>query len=377
MGTLYQRRKGGLFYGEFYTPEGKRVRRSLKTRDKVVAKERLRLAELGASPAARGRRQRLMDAIDGMIATMHDKADATKGFYQQKGRRLLKTFGNPFIHEIDREMLAAYIKRRLSNDREHGQASAHTVQKELITVRRALREAVDSNVLRAMPAFPRFSPKYKPRETWLTPEQFEAVSAELEPDRRLWASIAALAGGSLSEVEGVAWETVELDAVFELELQGAKVVGRMLIPGTKRETRRRWVPIAPALRHRLLEVPEKKRRGRVVGAWGNVRRDLHAAVARANKLASEQAAQRGEDPPPPIPRVSPNDLRRTFGSWLVQAEVPLLVVATLMGHSSTRMVERVYGRLSKKNLGSAIAKMPALSHKAPALPAGTTIDEVA
>ncbi|MGH7179913.1 MAG: tyrosine-type recombinase/integrase, partial [Tepidisphaeraceae bacterium] len=54
----------------------------------------------------------------------------------------------------------------------------------------------------------------------------------------------------------------------------------------------------------------------------------------------------------------PNDLRRTFASWLVQQGVPLLTVATLMGHSSTRMVERVYGRLSKQNLDSAIALLP-------------------
>jgi hypothetical protein len=81
--------------------------------------------------------------------------------------------------------------------------------------------------------------------------------------------------------------------------------------------------------------------------------DLRAAVARANKkLADELAADGAVDP---IPFVSPNDLRRAFASWLVH---PLLVVAALLGHSSTRVVEKVYGRLSAKNMDDAIAVLP-------------------
>ena len=51
-----------------------------------------------------------------------------------------------------------------------------------------------------------------------------------------------------------------------------------------------------------------------------------------------------------IPRVSPNDLRRTFASLLVQDGVPLDVVAKLLGHSSAAMVYRVYGRFTPSAL---------------------------
>ncbi len=221
----------------------------------------------------------------------------------------------------------------------HGCASPHTVSKELITIRRALREAHERGVLPVMPSMPRHSPKYKPKETWLTPEQFELVNAELEPKRQRWAALAGLAGGSHGEVERVEWSTVDL------------VRDRLRVPGTKRETRDRWVPIAPALKHRLLEVPLAERVGLVVEHWGNVRRDLHQAVVRANAKRPSQ---------PPIPRVSPNDLRRTFASWLVQSGVPLLTVASLMGHSSTRMVEKVYGKLSQQNIDDAVAALPKL-----------------
>lgn len=101
------------------------------------------------------------------------------------------------------------------------------------------------------------------------------------------------------------------------------------------------------------------RRAAVVEPWGNVRRDLRAAVARANR--NDTAVAKGRRPlaSRADPVHVPNDLRRTFASWLVQNDVPLLTVATLLGHSSTRMVEKVYGKLSAKNMDNAIAVLPA------------------
>ena len=262
--------------------------------------------------------------------------------YRVKGRRIAMTLGDPFVHEVTRDMLSEYVSKRMNaTDEKHGNASPHTVQKELITIRRALREAHERGVLAVMPAMPRHSPKYKPREVWLTPEQFEAVCAELVPHRVMWASLAALAGGSAGEVERCDWAKVDM---------GRR---RVFLPGTKRETRARWVGVAPALFARLEAVPLHERVGPVAGHWASVRRDLHAAVARANARA-----RRADPAAPPIPRVSPNDLRRTFASWLVQNKVPLLTVATLMGHSSTRMVEKVYGKLSQANYDEAIAALP-------------------
>jgi hypothetical protein len=59
-----------------------------------------------------------------------------------------------------------------------------------------------------------------------------------------------------------------------------------------------------------------------------------------------------------VPRVTLNDLRRTFASWLVQAGVSLYVVSRLLGHKSTRMVELVYGQLDEATLANAIARLP-------------------
>ncbi|MGH7633486.1 MAG: tyrosine-type recombinase/integrase [Gemmatimonadaceae bacterium] len=40
-------------------------------------------------------------------------------------------------------------------------------------------------------------------------------------------------------------------------------------------------------------------------------------------------------------------LRRAFASWLIQGGVSNRIVADLMGHGTTRMVDMVYGKLDE------------------------------
>lgn len=57
--------------------------------------------------------------------------------------------------------------------------------------------------------------------------------------------------------------------------------------------------------------------------------------------------------------VRPNDLRRTFASWLKQAGVDSTVVAKLLGHTTSRMVEIVHGHLNDPTTRAAVTKLPA------------------
>jgi hypothetical protein len=58
--------------------------------------------------------------------------------------------------------------------------------------------------------------------------------------------------------------------------------------------------------------------------------------------------------------VTPNDLRRTFASWMMQAGENTLTVAKLLRHSSTKMLERVYGQLADPALARAVESVPDL-----------------
>jgi hypothetical protein len=125
--------------------------------------------------------------------------------------------------------------------------------------------------------------------------------------------------------------------------------GRWLLqPGTKTPQSRRKVRIPDPLMPHLLAARPEAGTGPVVEPWLNIRRDLRAACKRAG-----------------IPPVSANDLRRTFASWMKQQGEDSAVVAKLMGHSSTRMVDLVYGRLNEENYIRAAARLPAFEMPEP------------
>jgi len=115
-----------------------------------------------------------------------------------------------------------------------------------------------------------------------------------------------------------------------------------MIHGSKNRYRRdRLVPIATHEQRSLLAYAlahAEAAGGMLFGPWQNVRRDLRIACARAD-----------------VPPVSPNDLRRTFGTWLRKQGVDPSLIAPAMGHADSRMVERVYGRLPPEDLRAQIA----------------------
>ena len=113
--------------------------------------------------------------------------------------------------------------------------------------------------------------------------------------------------------------------------------GWVHIRGTKRAARDRHIlvrhpALASLLAYALEHAPGEDL---LFPSWSNVRRDL--------LIACEQAG---------IEPCSPNDLRRTYAKWMRLARVPAEIVAPTMGHRDTRMVERVYGRLSPEEVGA-------------------------
>jgi integrase len=71
--------------------------------------------------------------------------------------------------------------------------------------------------------------------------------------------------------------------------------------------------------------------------------------------AMREACQRGKINPP----ATFHTLRHTYASHLVQAGTPLLFVASALGHSDTRMVEKHYGHLAPSHIADTIrANLP-------------------
>lgn len=349
MGTIYQRRAGGTYYGYWTDLKGRHRRKTLGTKDPTVARARLRQLELVSTDAAAHSKHALGAAIgQALDVVSHGNAAATWKSYRQKGENLLDVIGNVELSALTRDVVLTYIRARKTQ-----KASDSTIHKELVVLRRALAEAKQRGLWVGVvnDIVPTIKVNYEPRERWLDARNGARLLDELVGNRKLWAALAMLAGLCLSEVERMQWEHVDF------------TTRRLRVPGTKRASRWRVVPIGPDL-EKLLRAEYKRRKpqpkDRIVAKWPNVRRDLAAAIERINRKDAQAAAKRKRKPPTPLTKVTPNDLRRTFASWLKQQGMDSLVVARLLGHSSTRMVEKVYGHLSEANYVDAIGALPRL-----------------
>lgn len=208
---------------------------------------------------------------------------------------------------------------RAASDRGGSEGIIH---KELVTLRAALKLARRAGLWNGDPAalLPvAFAPEYKPRSRFLTRRELAGLLAELSPDRAARVAFMVATSAEWSATVRALRNDVALD-------QSA-----VHLRGTKRTTRDRVVPVATRPQLELLRYALSHAEGEdpaLFLPWQNVRRDLREACKRAG-----------------IPPCSPNDLRRTFATWLRSAGATPDLIAPMMGHSSTRMVETVYGRL--------------------------------
>ncbi len=339
MGKLYKR--GDTYYADYVDRHGTRQRTSTRTGDKEVAKQRLRDLELATTDRPAYSTETVAHALSYFVdVACAARPLATIASYRQKARHLARLLGSVRLDDLDREAVERYIATRLEEE-----AHRHTVHKELVVLRGAIGSAYErKKTTTSVAVVPKFRAAYSPRTTYLTPDQFLRLVDHLVPpapakakphtlqqreDRRirraLYCLLIALASPRAGEVEAIGWEHVDLAR------------GVLRVP--KGKTISRVVAIHPVLRPWLEALQADS--GPLVDRWTNVRRDLPRACERAG-----------------VPRCTPNDLRRTFASWLVQAGTSLLVVSRLLGHSSTRMVDLVYGQLDEATLAAAIQRLP-------------------
>jgi integrase len=239
------------------------------------------------------------------------------------------------VADIDHSKVEGYVDTRLKEwaaapvlnsrgtvVREGRHIRRTTIVKELRVLKAALRHAKKNGLFAGDPAavIPELADDYTPGERVLTPWELIGLASVLKPRRMAVVAFAVATGCDFSALWRARREDVR---------ENASVVH---IRGTKRKTRDRDVPIALANQRALVEWalangdgPD----GLLFSHWGNMRRELHEACVKLG-----------------IAHFSANDLRRTFGTWLREAGVEPQLIGAAMGHTDSRMVERVYGRLT-------------------------------
>ena len=268
-------------------------------------------------------------------------ADVVKAFYEQHAKRqaqgpavraaekhvrqlmgsvTLGDLAGDYVFDIIQE----YIDARLEEE-----AAPATIGREIANLRTAVTAFVRGNreagLVIEIPA----PPTVGGRPHWLTQEQADKLRQGCVC-HHTWLFIelalaTAARAGALFDLE---WTQVDL-AADTIHLNPS---GRVQGPKARASVR-----LTPRLKEILTQVRQESPDARyVLEIYGrritsNIRKSFGQAVERA-----------GLDPK----CITPNTLRHTAASWMVQAGVPLFEVAAFLGHSTTRMVEKHYGHLS-------------------------------
>jgi integrase len=283
-----------------------------------------------------------------------DAAAATIQMYDQKIAQLGRLLGDTTSLQslMDSDRVDAYIQTRETEG-----VTPSTIHKELVALRRILKHAkrkkwVRGDLDEVLPVG--YSPKYEPRKTVIAVDDWSRLLDEIgyvtpqarprdrnkpkplavpppSPARAAHLAFALATGANDNECKRARRSHIDLKTGF------------VFIDGTKRESRKRYVPIMATTKHlieRVLRDAPGEDGELLFAPWGNMWRDLGR---RCSALG--------------MPRLTSNDLRRSFGSMLARAGVPFEVIAKLMGHKSTKMVMEVYGQLRPQDLADIVNKL--------------------
>jgi integrase len=252
------------------------------------------------------------------------KSAGTLDMYQTKIGHVLRVFGAdmPMV-DVNPKNVDRYVSQRQSE-----KAGNNTIGKELIAIvqmaKLAQRGGEFSGEVSALRPVS-FDGSSKAGTTTLSRAQVEKLFAALPPARAALLALAVATGARRSEVQRIRPEDISLSE------------WTVRIAGTKTEGSDRHIPIPLPAQRALLRAALES--GCLPAKWINMSADLPALCEEIE-----------------LPRATPNDLRRSFATWSIEAGVSREDVAKLMGHRSTAMVFRHYGRESAEALGKKLSR---------------------
>jgi len=349
------RKRGRVWQAIFYDHTGKRRFASTHCTDKRAAEIAAGRLEREAQDPGHAAEDptTISDAIELLIQNREELVGAGKRspetvrMYRVKAGHVIRILENVVVDqdglEVSRTPLLltrltpGAVDDMISTRRAEG-AKEHTIAKELVTLRAALKVAkrkdrFAGDIEAIMPHG--FEPGYKPVERHLEPELLVPLLSRLTPDHAARAAFTIATSANLGESSRAQDEDVRIP------------LSSVFIRGTKRTSRRRTVPLARPWQRQLLDFAIHYAQGEA-GKLFRFDAGFDDALARACADAK-------------IERLTSNDLRRTFAHWMRRDRIPLELIAPMMGHADTKMLERVYGKLTARELaelmgGTAVAQ---------------------
>jgi integrase len=349
MSRYWKDAETGIYKADFRDIGGGRP--SLRTRNERIAGQEFHRIELAI-------RQRVADPLfTGQILTLALRAKKRRA--QSRSRDVEATLKRARIHcghleriigEVDfndpSTNVAAvgerFLDERLDELTPWGTPiTAHTASKDLQPLHMGLREAKKLGLFAGEPSqiIPdalREAEIYRPRDRWLTDDEADAVRGVMTEYRRPWFDFMIWTGCDIGEMHKI----VKDEHLDFSPIRGPN--GAVLIPGTKAATRTRWVPLTRGARAAVDERMKHDGAKLFSPVWTS---------SNFKRSASRWCASTG------VALFTSKDLRRTFASRCCQMSIPEMHVAQMLGHTDSKLVRRVYGRLSPDTFRNAIERL--------------------
>ena len=317
------RKRGSIYYAWIPKPGGGFRLVSTGCTDAVAARTvQIRLEREASDPVSAAQSKALTrDLLSDILASLKRKgrSQATYRFNEQKAGNLVALLPERAA-EINHRVLERFVDVRIGEG-----AAKLTVAKELGVLRAALNLARRNGLFEADPRaiLPDIDAEYVPRTRSLDPWELVALCASLEPGKAARVAWLVATGARLGESDRARREDVREGGAY------------WYLRGTKTKASERTVPVPSPYRPLLTWALDRADGdGRLFAPWTGIGNELRRLCVRLG-----------------IPHVSPNDLRRTHGTWLRDMGVEPQLIASQLGHTTSAMAEKVYARLGHVSLG--------------------------
>jgi integrase len=253
---------------------------------------------------------------------------------RQHWKALRGTFGPMNPDDIDKATCRNYERKRLKEGRKIG-----TVWTELTALRAILGWAEDAKKIAKAPAIAKPA-KPEPKDLRLTREQAQTLLEHCDhAHTKLFVILALQTAARMGAILDLTWDRVDFG--------GSESGGFIDLRDPDREQtskRRVRVPMTGTARAALSQARQFALSPYVV--------EWHARGVDSVKRAIRKAAADAG-----MPWISAHVLRHTAASWMAEAGVSMSEISQYLGHTSTRITERVYARYSPEHLRKAAAAL--------------------
>jgi integrase len=315
------KKRGSIWWIDFYAPDGTRVRRSAETEDKGQAKEleaklksdAWRLRKLGQRP-----KRIWQDAVVRYLKESAHKATHNEDL--AKLRWLDRFLAGREIETINRELIDRITEAKLAEG-----VSNATVNRTLALVRTILRRCHrDWEWVNRGPSV-RLLKEPTRRIRCLTPTEAATLLKELPVHLRDMATFTLATGLRAANVSGLTWQQVDLER-------------RQAFVHPDQAKARKAIPVP--LNDVAMDVLRRQQGNHFVRVFCYEGEPINQVNTKAWRKALKRAG---------IQDFRWHDLRHTWASWHVQAGTPLFALQELAGWESERMVRR-YAHLAASHL---------------------------